>query len=562
MEHSLTDSPRQITAPVINPMARDRLEALISRTMTPATVESVLHNAINGDLRAQSLVFVAMMDTWPRLQKAISEVAREAAQAPYQVTAYARRNDDPSPEAVKKAEFVEDAIAALKPYPARNEYDLPGLIEFFAYGYFTGFAVGEIYYHLNGTARALGGVDPMHYGYPRSQSEPDRLMLNRSGHYNGELEDFADWPNKFLVGVNRGHMGHASIAAPMRSLVLWWLGSHYGLKWMMQFAQVYGVPLRWATYPVGDACAMTAVAEMLENIGAAGWGAFPEGTKLDIKESSRGAGDLPQKLLIEMADRQADIAILGQSLTTDVADSGSRALGDVHQTVRRDAIDGVCQWVASILTHQFVPAIIASGGFSDASDMPKVTLDWPEAEDETAKAERDKILFGELGLPASRTWLYERHGVPLPEPGEDVFEKPQMAPPAIPGGDDDEGDDEEKGPIKEKPVEARRVEAQEPARAIQRPVIDQLTDRVLEDLSGTAAAYLAGVRPAFRRLTLMAMDGQVSDDDFIAALETAARQMPELFESLNITELQSALERAIGTGMLAGVGERIITSGK
>ena len=65
-------------------------------------------------------------------------------------------------------------------------------------------------------------------------------------------------------------------------------------------------------------------------------------------KNSKRCRNLPQKLLIEMADRQADIAILGQSLTTDVADSGSRALGDVHKGVRQDVIEAVAGGKVSV----------------------------------------------------------------------------------------------------------------------------------------------------------------------------------------------------------------------
>ena len=546
----------RVSSPVVNPMARDRLQQLIRRTMAPHTVETILASAINGNLKDQALVFVAMLDTWPRLQKAISEVANRSAAAPYMVKPCAARGAEPTPGAIAMADFVEDSLFSLRPDPARHECDLEGLAQSLAYGYYTGHAVAEIYYHANGMVKSFANVGAEYYAYPRDYNEPDRLMLNPSGHYNGALEDFDNYPNKFLVGIHKGHVGHASIAATMRSLVQWWLGGYYGIKWLMEFTQSFGSPIRWATYPAGDMCAMNLVSDMLANMGMLSWGAFPEGTNLEIKESSRSAGDLPQKALIEMADRQADILILGQSLTTDVADSGSRALGAVHHSIRHDAIDAVVQWTSKIFTHQLVPAVMRASGAQNLAEVPAVKVDWPECEDEKAKAERDEILFAKLGAPVSANWFYERHGIPKPEPGDTLLEMKAPKPVASPPGAQPEDADPANGELT--PVEAKRANAP-PARVLQRPIVDELTDNVMQNLSGEAAVFLGGIRPVFRRLTGLALDGSVTDKDFIEALQKAADTMPEMFELLDVGALQTAMENAIGTGMLAGVGERIIT---
>ena len=44
----------------------------------------------------------------------------------------------------------------------------------------------------------------------------------------------------------------------------------------------------------------------------------------------KGGESLPQVALMNESDKACDILMLGQTLTTDVGSSGSRALGDVH----------------------------------------------------------------------------------------------------------------------------------------------------------------------------------------------------------------------------------------
>lgn len=89
-----------------------------------------------------------------------------------------------------------------------------------------------------------------------------------------------------------------------------------------------------------------------------------------------------------------------------------------------------------------------------------------------------------------------------------------------------------------------------------RPTIDQLSDNVLESLTGVTREWLSPVRPHFEKLAAMAMSKNVSDADFIDALEKSQREMPELFDKLNVEALQTSMKDAIGTAMIVGSVER------
>jgi len=149
------------------------------------------------------------------------------------------------------------------------------------------------------------------------------------------------------VAINGGHPGHPTIAAPLRALAGYWVAAVYGLKWFMQFAQICGVPIRWAEY--GSEPDRIKLSQLMQNIGQNGWGAFPTGTKLNFVEAARSANDIPQKVMIDLADQQCDIFILGQTLTSSQGEKGSHALGVVHEGVRQDVIEGVCDFVGEAL---------------------------------------------------------------------------------------------------------------------------------------------------------------------------------------------------------------------
>ena len=373
-----------------------------------------------------------------------------------------------------------------------------------------------------------------------------------------------------------------------------------------------------------------------------------------------------------MADTQCDTFILGQTLTTDVGDSGSRALGDVHQDVRAGMIQGVCDFVADVLNEQYLPSLIELN-YGDRSEVPvaKATLEKPK--DEVKMAQRDRILIKEIGMKVGKKYFHDRYGIPIPdENSEEIFQPmsngaqgdpatrgtdspphetkarleashqelkwsefpkgsgslgiPRAEMPQIYSGnrsalvgflkargilcEKDEVDADtlkptqrdfspekvqasidfkggsrsilvssdghvvdghhqwlgalEKGekirvlrlgaPIVRLLNLAHQMPSTKVAASDQPEVttIDELSANVLQDLTGVTKEWLSPVRPYFERLAALAMSKQVSDEDFVEALEKAQREIPELFDQLNVSVMQGSLEKAIGSAMIAG----------
>lgn len=662
--------------PIVAAKAQDRMLELIEREQLPGDVRQTLAGALMGDLRRQQLLFQAMVDTWPRLQKNLGEIKRAVRKAPWKIQPFANRGEKPTPEAEKLAKELEGAIWSMRPDAPRSMKGFEGTVEELAMGYYFGHQVLEV--HLDRTGgpwrpKSTKVVPPRFYGYPYDGGEDDRLMLDRSGGM-GALNAFEDFPeHRFLIAVNGGHPGHPAVAAPLRALAGYWLAAVYGLKWMIQFSQLFGVPFRWAEY--ADVNDLPKISKMLESIGSAGYGAFPMGTKLNFVEASRSAENLPQKVLIDLADEQCDIFILGQTLTSSEGDAGSRALGEVHATVRQDVIEGVCDFVGEVLSYQLAPSLVTLNHGRERTDVPGIWAVFEKPKDEKGFAERDVALGIPDGkLPVSRSWYYERHGIPIPAEGDDLlveepvegdlpedakpgepakkpaakkveaadawkeFEAgtgtlgiPRREMPQIQSGNRAamvrfllargvESREETVDPDTLKPTQAEyspdkvasakaytggnrailisadnhvvdghhqwlaALEADEPIRVIRllAPItrvlmmvhrmpsttvaaadaasgpltVDRLSGAVLEGLTGVSREWLSPVRPFFERLAALAMAKQVTDEDFLAALEKGRRELPELFDVLDKQALEEAFENAIGSAMLAGSTSR------
>ena len=400
------------------------------RDQLPGDVRATLATALSGDLHYQHLLFNAMLDTWPKLQKAVDEIARKVAVAPWKVTPYAERGGKPTPKAEKQAKEIEALIWGMKPRATRMENGLEDTIKELVRGYYYGHAVAEIRWEQRAGAwhpRATKSVPARFYGYPydtaaNSEDPEDRLMFDSSGMRGSRsFEDFPD--NRFLIAIHAGHGGHPAQAAPLRALAGYWLAAVYGLKWFMSFTQLYGIP--WRHAEVANATDENAVRAAMASIGANGYIVTRPSTKINIVSPGTSSGaSLPQKELIALADQQCDQFILGQTLTSGVGkEGGSRALGEVHQGTLDGVIDGVSDFVGGVLTHQLIPAIIAANwGDSLDGQHPEFWAKREEIKDEKSLAERDEKIGITTGkVKVSEAWFYERHGIPMPAAGDELL---------------------------------------------------------------------------------------------------------------------------------------------
>lgn len=409
------------------PRAQDRLLEAFEREQLPGDVRSTLAAALHGDLHYQGLLFSAMIDSWPKLQKNLSEIARQVSIAPWKVHPFAMRGDKPRPRAERFAREVEAIAWRMKPDPARGELGMEGIIKAVALWYYLGHGVAEIRWTQAAdgtwTPRAAKDLPARYFGYPydvTSDDPEDRLMLDPTGSLGAR--NFIDFPaHRFLIGVNKGHNGHPTMAAPLRSLTAYWLSAVYGLKWFMNFTQLYGIP--WRHAEVANPTEENAVKSALANIGANGYIVTKTGTKINILAPASTSGEaLPQKALIDLADQQCDQFILGATLTGGTDGSGSRALGEVHEGVKNGVVDAIADFVGEILTHQFIPAIVAANWGPDQADLPEMWAKRENPKDEKALAERDeKIGITSGKVPVGKAWFYERHGIPMPADGEETL---------------------------------------------------------------------------------------------------------------------------------------------
>ena len=562
---------------IIRPDARERWAALDARGLTPERVQDILRAALGStDLGAQWELFDLMEDTWYRLSKNLNERKRAVVSmllgGKLCVEAYEQTgSDEPSKLAVAKQELVQAAMLASLPQATRNENGWRGLLSDALDAVGKGISVQEILWNratLNGkpaiVPRAYKWVHPVHYGYPHAwmglQSEggaPDAETLMLSPRAQG-----SDWvefpPDKFLVCVCKSRTGHPATTAMLRALAPLWMAANFAQDWMLNLAQLFGIPMRWATYDPSNPKLLGQIVNMLENLGSAGYGAFPAGTTLELKEAVKAATDNPQAWLINFADTACDILILGQTLTTSQGNKGSQALGTIHDGVRGEIILNDAVWLCEQLNEQWVPALMRLN-FGSNDEDPWIEVELEEVKDAKAMAERDKVLISDLGLPVSKSWFYARHEIPEPAPDEELLKATTNTTGSPDAAAKRAGDvpTEKPEPLAGKlplPASGHAVKA--------KSADEKLAERMMEEISGIAAEWLAPVKPFFARLVVLAKDSNATDAQFIAALERAQSEMASLLPKLNSNAVADALEGYMTAGLINGVSRGVMTRGK
>jgi len=395
------------------------------QNLTPDQVKFILRNVRNGQLEDQDRLFRLMVDTWPRLRKAINEVAGTVAKLEIQVEPAVQPGaEDPSELALRIHDVVTRALNCFAPRPGYWELDQGGGIRSLVDAYVKGVSVLEIVWKTTGgiiAPRAYSPVPARFVAFPSDSREIDRLMLSPEGTTMSKLEEFP----------------HPIHAANLRALSKYWLASVYGLGWLMQYSQLFGIPWRHVETDGSDE-AMSNAETMLDELGASGWAVTGPGIELNLHDGVKsGADTMPQSHMMDVADRACDILLLGQTLTTDNTGTGSRALGDVHQSVRSDVLNSVASWVAGTLTDQLVPAIVAHNfGDVPTEEMPTINLSIPVPKDAKTNAETLAILV-QSGVDMPKDWVYEHLDIPQPTEADELFG--QAPAPDLPDTPDGEG---------------------------------------------------------------------------------------------------------------------------
>ena len=157
-----------------------------------------------------------------------------------------------------------------------------------------------------------------------------------------------------------------------------------GISYWLTFAVKYASPTPIGKFPNGTVQAeQDKLLASLSSMTQAGAVVVPEGMEITALEAKH-SGNAAYKDLCRFMDEQASICVLGETLTTNIGTTGSRAASEVHDGVRCELADMDCDLLASTINETLVTWLCELNGIIA---VPRFR--WVSPEDEKAKIDLD-----------------------------------------------------------------------------------------------------------------------------------------------------------------------------
>lgn len=304
----------------------------------------------------------------------------------------------------------------------------------------------------------------------------------------------------------------------------------------MKFAERFGMPTVVAKYQEGMSDKeVDGLLDMLENLIQDAVAAIPDNNTVEyLDASSRQSSSGVYKELIDECDKSISKNILGQTLTTDSGNTGSYALGQVHQQVRQDIVDSdarLCESQFNILL-RWIHELNFSDGVAPTFEF------FTQKEGDKTVAERDKIL-ADTGVKFTKNYYIKTYGLEDDDftVGEDANtdKEEETKTEEQPEKNNPEDDGQDKAPDTKDFAEAERVLnakqlAQSPEAEKYKTVFD-IVDKITNSLS---------------------------DEDLNALIEPRLRTVIQTFsETRDIDEVEKELDKLYPEKDAAGLEEML-----
>ncbi|WP_081689053.1 DUF935 domain-containing protein [Inquilinus limosus] len=218
--------------------------------------------------------------------------------------------------------------------------------------------------------------------------DPRRFVFSRDWELRlltpeNQLDGMALPPRKFLVhrfgtsfdpyGLGLGHRLFWPIFFKRNSLQFW-----------ARFCERFGTPFIKGTAAPGQD-----PGELLKHLIGLGQDsaiAVPDGTLVELLDGAKSAGVDTYEKFCRYLDEQISEAVLGETLSTNVGQAGSRAASQTHNEVRQDLCDGDCDELSATLNGQLL-TWLTEANYPDAAPP---TVWRPRPENRKENAETDK----------------------------------------------------------------------------------------------------------------------------------------------------------------------------
>lgn len=179
-----------------------------------------------------------------------------------------------------------------------------------------------------------------------------------------------------------------------------------------QFAEMFGMPFREATYEDYDEETRKKLEIAMEQWGGANYIIRPKGADLKIHDTgSQSGSNTLYKDLKDACNAEISKIFLGNTLTTEQGDKGARSLGDVHMESEQQKHENDKKYMLDILNTRF-RAILKTFGLNVEGGL--IIFEEDEANWDNLKTKWEVYSGAASLVPIDDDTIYQEFGIPKP----------------------------------------------------------------------------------------------------------------------------------------------------
>lgn len=149
------------------------------------------------------------------------------------------------------------------------------------------------------------------------------------------------------------------------------------------FGEIFGAPMRVARTNTTDEAERHRIEGALSQMGAAFWGLFPEGTDIQIVESSRGDAYNVYDKRVDRCNSELSKGVLMQTMTIDNGSSLSQS--ETHLQIFEDVVRADARMLANVVNDKLLPLMVRHG-----FPLKGLSFQWDEAADFSPAERREE----------------------------------------------------------------------------------------------------------------------------------------------------------------------------
>lgn len=386
----------------------------IGGQLTPYQVSQIIRQADSGECKRLIDLGNEMRQKDGHLQSVLA--TREMALLGLKWELVFPGQDPKSKKGRRQRRFVETTLRSCRGFRRMIAHQTSAI--------FYGFAVSEIMWTTIGGKIVPARIEchaPRRFAFRR---EDGRLVWRDQSMTDG-VDVQAEHPNKFIVSQPRIN-GDVSAREGLLRVLMWpALFRNWTLSDWLKLAELAWKPWRIGVFKKNGGSSkedIDALKTIVAGMSASGAAVHPDTVDVKLMMPSGTASSSNKSDhsgLFATMGAEMSKAVLGQTLTTEQGKVGSRALGTVHNDVRKDILESDAEWLSEVLTEQFIAPLVRLN-FGPNAPVPRLQFITTEAADVGTYAKAIVELSKVLRVPAQ--WVRDQLGIPEPKEGDELVQ--------------------------------------------------------------------------------------------------------------------------------------------